>query len=239
MAFTANTVKPVRPLRTLFGGMVPVPVYDFPVLTTSLAVYEGHAFQFIVTPAGTVEECDGTSGQGVPGTGIPVAALTGGGLVGFAVGASTGAPPFPTAAGATSGGLIFTTPSAVTANDPIPENEKVKLALAMPHVVFYGHLADSSGGAEVDYSATDRNDLFKLFAISASITAGDNDVAFLDKSVTTGNACARPINWAYPQGVPVARTTTAQRDPWELTGTGKVNPAVEFIVARSVWSVHV
>lgn len=237
MAFTANTVRPVRPLRLLFGGEIPVPVKLFPCADTSAAIYEGNALQFDATAVGTVTKCTGTNSA--PGTGIVVAALTGGGLVGFAVGASTGAPPFPTAAGAASGGLIMTTPSSVTANDPIPETEKVLIALALPHVVFAGNLCSSSATNEIDYSATDRNDIGKIYALSVSKTAGDNAVVFLDFAVTTGNACARPIDFMYPQNVPVARSTSAVRDPWELTGTGKVNPRVEFVVGRSVFSIHV
>jgi hypothetical protein len=221
--------------------MVPIPVYKFPVLTTSLAIYQGNAFQIPATALGQVEECDGTSLQGAPGTGIPIAALTGGGLCGFAIGASTTAPPFPTAGGAASGGLIMTTPASVTDND-VPENEMVLLALAMPHVIFYGHIADSSGGNEIDYTATDRNDLLKLYALSVELTGSTNTV-FLDATLrsggTTTNSIARPLNWAYPQGVPVARSTSANADPWKQTGTGDTNPAVEFNIPRgTVWNVH-
>lgn len=233
--FTVNTTRPVRFLRRFSGNMEP-PVYTFPVdeNDTSTAVYAGNLFLFEDT--GKVTHADGASGFARPGDGAEAAGTTGDtGIAGFAIGASAGAPPFPTSGGASANGLLFTTPSSMTTNDPIPETEKVALIITLPDCLFLGNLGTSSSNVEADYDVSTRTILNLREGLSVSVAAVDYSLAFVDVGATTANT-VRIIDYHYPKMKPTARSTTGQGDPWKMVSATQKNAEVVFHVIDSQWS---
>lgn len=210
------------------------PVYDFPAAGTSVTWRKGDAAIIVGTPDGKV-----TKATGAAGTGIILAEVDGSGLVGFFYGPSTGAPTFPTAAGVQG---IFISPSALTTNDPIPENEKVSLILALPDCIFRAH--QTNGATDItapirNPSAVGTGGLLIRNGLWVGTPTGETERVMYDSSVTT-NAIAFALDWAYPQ-MPQARSTSASADPLRvrLSTGGTSNPAIEFQVVNSVWNPSV
>ncbi len=253
MALTLSTLRPIRFLRRFSGSMEP-PVYTFPLGDTSLAIYKGdgltHLTATAATPTGKVVKVNGAAARGVPGTGVSISAVSGAGLVGFAISALSSAPPFPTSGGASappqvySGALLLTTPASLTANDPIPDTEKVAVVLCLGDCVFYGHegnnATDITAPARIpDQAAGTASTVGGISRFALSHTASANqEPAYVDTSVhATGNAIVQVLDWAYPQ-LPQARSATAGADPLAFRGgaSGTVNPAVEFVIVGGAWN---
>jgi hypothetical protein len=230
------------------------PVYNFPIADTSLAIYKGdgmvHLAATAASPTGKVVKVNGATARGVPATGVPISLVTGAGLVGFAYAALSSNPPFPTTGGASaapqvySGALLLTTPAAVTANDPIPDTEKLAIVICLSDCIFYGHegnnATDITAPARIpDQAAATASSVGGISRFALSHTASANqEPCYVDTSVHgTGNAIVQVLDWAYPQ-IAQARSTTAGADPGAFRGgaSGTTNPAVEFILVGGAWN---
>lgn len=236
MAITAKTTRPVQFLRRFSGAMEP-PVYEFPVIQTATTWRKGDGVVIAAANEGKV-----TKATGAGGTGIPIATLTGIGLVGFYYGPSSSAPPFPTETGVQG---VYTSPAAVTTNDPIPDNEKIAVVLALPDCIFMGHQTNGETDIVAPIrapSAIGTGGVLRRMGLSVIVPTGESSRVLVDSSVDGAdvNQISMPLNWAYPQ-LPAARGTTGMLDPFaiRLGANGTVNPAVEFYTLGTLWSTTV
>lgn len=232
MAISAGTTTQIAFLRRFSGNLEP-PMATFPVSDTTTA------FRF-----GQPLVIDATNGKvklasGAAATGIPLASLNTG-MVGIVGGANISSFTAPTAAGAHAGGIAFTSPASVTTNDPIPENEKVTVILALEDCVFRGHMTNGA----TDITAPTRafvaatGGLFQRMGIWVGTPTGETLRGMLDTTTVTTNTLTCPIEWAYPQPVPQTRSSSSAADPFRFAGGsgGTANPAVEFTVIGTWWN---
>lgn len=233
MAITALTTTPVKFLRRMSMPGV-CPTYLFPVGESSSVVYRfGDALVMDPTTGKVVK------GSGAAATGIPLSAATGVGLVGFAVGASASAPPFPTAAGVASGSVVLTGPATHTPADPIPATEYILVAIPLPDCIFQGHMTNGATDITVPTRTTGAaGGLLERFGLWVGTPTGETSRVMVDVSTATTNTIATTLDWAYPQPIPAARGTSGVADPWRvILGTaGTVNPAVEFVCVGTMWN---
>lgn len=228
MAFTANSVKPVKFLRRP-GFPEGAPIYEFPVGNAGTVFRPMNLL--LLEDTGKVVLCTGAAGFARPGDGAEASAADSG-IAGFFAGGSTSSPPFPSSAGNQG---AWTSPNPLTTNDPIPATEKVPVIMTLPDLIFEANLGTSAANVEADTNVSTRTILGVregLSVCTAYVLHGDTNIAYIDISATTNTA--RPLNYAYPQP-PATRGTTASGDPYLLQGAAVINARVEFHVIDSMW----
>lgn len=232
MAISANTTTAIKFLRRMsMPGMCPT--YLFPVGENGATYRKGDPVSMDPTTGKVVKS------TGAAGVGIPISAVGGVGLVGFAVGASAAAPPFPTSTGASSGDVVLTGPSTHTAADPIPASEYLLVALPLPDCVFQGHMTNGVSDITAPTRTTGAaGGLLERFGIWVGVPSGETSRGMVDVSTVATNTIVVTLDWAYPQPIPSARSTTGVADPYRviLGASGTSNPAVEFICVGTMWN---
>lgn len=225
MAISANTTRPVQFLRRLSGKMEP-PVYPFPVGQTSTTWRKGDGVFIPATPDGKVDKATGAAA-----TGIAISEVDGTGLLGFFYGPKF--PPSPTSAGVQG---TYTSPASLTTDDPIPEDEKINVVLALGDCVFMAH--ETNGATDItapirNPSAAATGGVLVRHGLWVGTPTGETERVMVDASTrTTGNLLAYILDWAHPQ-LPLARGTApgaADLFAVKLGASGTTNPAVEFMV---------
>lgn len=234
MAISAGTTMPLRFLRRLSGNMEP-PILEFPVDTADEVWRPGDAVEIDTTPNGRVGKAAGAAA-----TGILIPDDEGGGLVGFFLAGSAGAPSFPTAAGVQG---TWTAPSSLVSLDTAiaPDTEKISVCLSLDDVIFYAH--QTNGATDITAPTTAfvaaTGGLHTPLGLWVGTPTGETERVMVDTTTAPTDANAYmclPVAWVYPQ-MPIARGTTGLGDPNQIKmGTGGTNnPAVELFIRMSIW----
>lgn len=234
MAISAATTRALRFGRRLSGNMEP-PIYEYPVGETSTTWRIGDGVLIPGTPDGKVDKATGAAG-----TGIIIAEVDGAGLVGFFYGPSGSAPIFPTSAGVQG---VYISPAALTADDPIPDNEMISVVLALDDCIFIAHQTNGATDitAPVRAPAATTGGILTRYGLWVGTPTGETSRVMVDSSFGgpggSGNTLAHVQKYAYPQ-LPLARGTGASADLYyvKLGASGTPNPAVEFKVCGGVFT---